>query len=66
MKRRMPFASGLPLTERERAACAAKKRNQLTKGLIRRKSAPFGKGYFRKPTPADRRLTQRILGEADE
>jgi hypothetical protein len=62
----MPFASGLPLTERERQACDAKKRDQLVQGLIRRKSTPSGQHYSRKPTAADKRLTHRILGEADE
>ena len=64
---RMTFVSGLPLTERERTRCVAvKKRAQSIadrQAFVRRKSVKSGQNYNRAPTEADKRLTQRILGE---
>jgi hypothetical protein len=61
------FKSGLrPFTEAEREACTANRRASLARGLIRRKSTPSGQHYSRAPTPADKALAQRILGEPDE
>lgn len=58
------YKSGLPFTESERERCIHVREGVLRAKLIRKLSAPKGH-YDRKPTPADKALTRRIMGERD-
>ena len=66
----MKFASGTPLTEKERARCDARKRVSIDRAFaraqLRRAATPSGARYDRPATPASRRLEARILGELED
>jgi hypothetical protein len=62
----MTYASGLPMTDRERDACERQRKRVVAKGVNRRKACPDKRRYNRPGTPADKRLRDRILGERDD
>ena len=66
----MKFASGQPLTDRERARCSGDPRKRIEAALkrakLRRAATPSGARYDRPATPASRRLEARILGELED
>lgn len=60
----MKYKSGLPFTDAERDRCIKVREGVLRVKLIRKLAAPKGR-YDRKPTPADKALSRRIMGERD-
>lgn len=61
----MKFATGLPMTDHERAAEAEARRMALDKAVLRRIFCR-GQNYYREPTDADRKFAQRVVGESDQ
>ena len=66
----MKFASGTPMTDRERARCAHIKRSRIYAGLerakLKRAATPSGANYDQPATLASKRLQARILGELED
>jgi hypothetical protein len=61
----MKFASAQPYTEAERNADDDRRWKVLQRAVIRRQSAPRGH-YNVQPTEADKRLSERLMGELDD
>lgn len=58
--------SGLPLTDREKRIEQARARKRGDQRLRRILACPSGQDYNRQPTPADKAILARSLGEKDD
>jgi len=65
-KKRMRFASGLPLQEAERQRCADLRSKDLALQIARRRVCRSGQHYDQKPSAETLARDQRIMGEADD